>query len=860
MSKTLLIILFLYASSQLFSQYTIVSGGTINACSGNLTLGSYTPGDTYTITICSNSTSDFQISLNNLSLNTDGGTLCAFDGNNTSAPLIGCSFTGTAITTGPGNTSGCLTIQFQTSGSGASFNADIQCNFICEPFQVNLTTVPPFHNENGINYIDICEGESVSFNAFGIYTGNTYSQSDLSTTFLYDFDYSQDTAGLALTNVCHVFDEPKGYVVNVSGIDQYNCNSINVASLRVRVSLPPSFDRISSVPSFVCTGQPVSLSFDSTLVNDITVWNNIPVSECNDTTFLPDGSGVSYISNLFITDFTPGDTLADINDLQSICINIEHSFLGDLTMYITCPNGTTVQLENQGGGGCYLGVPVDIDTQDMGVGWDYCFSPNPQYGVMSIEAANNTTLPSGSYASYQPLANLIGCPLNGQWTITVTDNWSIDNGYIFHWEIGFSPSLYSSYWEYSSSITNFNWSAPGATGTNLISNGVNGDGQVIFLSTGSPDSLVYEPIMLSVSNNFGCNYDTTIFIGVVETIPISLSGLAANYILSNPPSSLICLPPGGVLSGPGIIQPDIFDPLLAGPGTHIINYDYYYLDSTTTAGQHELFADDFSTDKGWTGYGYGGWQRDTATSSSGCSGAQDPDTDHSPGVDDFIIGTYIGECYQTNMIETYWLTSPIINCSNMDDCVLEFWSLSGCESSSFDHLYIDAFDGSNWVNLFANSASTSETSWTLRYYTLAQADSNSLFQVRFGIGTTDGSVTYQGWNIDDLSVKCNGNLTKTDTICVDNYTQIVSVDYSTFKDYSALSNEIKVFPNPANNVLYIETNDQMDFIINITDLSGKTILSDKFSGTAFRFPIDELNEGMYLVKVNASVFPLIVIK
>ena len=32
-------------------------------------------------------------------------------------------------------------------------------------------------------------------------------------------------------------------------------------------------------------------------------------------------------------------------------------------------------------------------------------------------------------------------PLNGEWTIIVTDLWPIDNGFMFEWSIAFDPSL-----------------------------------------------------------------------------------------------------------------------------------------------------------------------------------------------------------------------------------------------------------------------------------------------------------------------------------------------------------------------------------------------------------------------------------
>ena len=51
-----------------------------------------------------------------------------------------------------------------------------------------------------------------------------------------------------------------------------------------------------------------------------------------------------------------------------------------------------------------------------------------------IEYANANgvgTLPEGDYNSFDPMSDLLGCPLNGEWTISVQDLWGIDNGFIF---------------------------------------------------------------------------------------------------------------------------------------------------------------------------------------------------------------------------------------------------------------------------------------------------------------------------------------------------------------------------------------------------------------------------------------------
>ena len=44
---------------------------------------------------------------------------------------------------------------------------------------------------------------------------------------------------------------------------------------------------------------------------------------------------------------------------QTIGIVLEHSFMGDLIITLTCPNGQELLLHNQGGSNTYLGVPID---------------------------------------------------------------------------------------------------------------------------------------------------------------------------------------------------------------------------------------------------------------------------------------------------------------------------------------------------------------------------------------------------------------------------------------------------------------------------------------------------------------------
>ena len=189
------------------------------------------------------------------------------------------------------------------------------------------------------------------------------------------------------------------------------------------------------------------------------------------TTFLPDGTGVSYTSTINITGFSPTQTLTDINQFQSICANMEHSYANDLTIVLEAPDGTQVMLKDVGPTGgayntCDMGEPVasgPVDTWNSsnitpGIGYDYCWTSNPTYSTMGNEIQNNNVpqhtyvstwgniltdyyLPSGSYQSVQSLSGFLGVPLNGIWTLIVTDNYALDNGYIFNWSISLAADL-----------------------------------------------------------------------------------------------------------------------------------------------------------------------------------------------------------------------------------------------------------------------------------------------------------------------------------------------------------------------------------------------------------------------------------
>jgi uncharacterized repeat protein (TIGR01451 family) len=190
--------------------------------------------------------------------------------------------------------------------------------------------------------------------------------------------------------------------------------------------------------------------------------------QSNNLVYLPDGSGMQYQDSFIISGLPQNAVFTDPNFLNQVCITMEHSYLGDLEIWLQCPSGVIVPLVNSyspgfipggnSGGNTFLGHPIDdIGGGGPGIGWEYCFSSvfNTITGSMTqnlntLTVTSQPPLSAGTSINpnliYQPevsFDNLIGCPLNGTWKIKVQDNLGVDDGYIFGWNVDIDPSMYS---------------------------------------------------------------------------------------------------------------------------------------------------------------------------------------------------------------------------------------------------------------------------------------------------------------------------------------------------------------------------------------------------------------------------------
>ncbi len=179
-----------------------------------------------------------------------------------------------------------------------------------------------------------------------------------------------------------------------------------------------------------------------------------------------------------------------------------------------------------------------------------------------------------------------------------------------------------------------------------------------------------------------------------------------------------------------------------------------------------IWEDDFETDKGWTLTGE--WERDIPQGLGGSYGNPDPSGAYQGsyvlGVDLTGLGAHSGDYENSLSDREYSATSPVIDLSNYTNVHINFYRWLNVEENSYDHAYIDVYDGSNWQNVWANGSSTiTDNSWTNYDIDVsAYADGNPNFRVRFCLGATDGSWQFSGWNLDVFQV--TGDLAGYNTI------------------------------------------------------------------------------------------------
>jgi len=321
----------------------------------------------------------------------------------------------------------------------------------CQPFTVEIESSDWI---NVIGELNACY--DIDLNALTNYPNNDvyYSQADHTTTFQWTFGDGQSATSQSVDD--YLYAEEGEYELSLLVTDHNGCTAeafltvvYDNPGIGVSIDWPERQE--------VCLGDTLQVGSGFLGVDSITNFFD-PISwiiyedigeDFGEPKYLPDGEDVSYTTTVNVTTFDPLTVLND-DDFVEVCVEIEHSYLGDLHMSLTAPNDTEVDLFFEGlrfedYTSVWLGNAIDGDiTQTAGDCWEYCWSIDPEFGTFENEFANNNTViaPLGGSSmipgSYEPLGDFSdfeGSPANGLWTLTITDHLEFDNGFICAWSL-----------------------------------------------------------------------------------------------------------------------------------------------------------------------------------------------------------------------------------------------------------------------------------------------------------------------------------------------------------------------------------------------------------------------------------------
>jgi len=379
MMKKIILLAFLIQSLVAFSQVEIMQNGSAITCSGTFYDSGgagtdYSNNESFTFTICpdiAGGQAQLEFTTFNIQQNADFMTI--YNGPNTTydviATLTGSNNPGVitaslaSISGGLTNPNGCLTIVFTSDNTttASGWEATISCFEPCQDIEAIIDSTVPVPDADGI--IRICQGDQVEFTGRGVFsvdgTGASYE------LFIGD--------GVSITGALIANTFSTNYTFNDEGIynvslvitdtNPQGCTSTNISTQSVYVSSTPDFTGTQAAETTICLGEETTI--------EAVVAPVLVAASCangGEQTALGDVQGVTFTSTLDLNCFQ-GQSFTDIAQLESICLVIEHTYIGDLEIIVRSPSGQAVTLHNRAGNSLNLGNPITSDGTGPGEGW-----------------------------------------------------------------------------------------------------------------------------------------------------------------------------------------------------------------------------------------------------------------------------------------------------------------------------------------------------------------------------------------------------------------------------------------------------------------------------------------------------------
>jgi len=349
--------------------------------------------------------------------------------------------------------------------------------------------------------LSTCRDSMIIFEA--VVTNNIDTIQDA--IFSWDFDNGILPPELNRDSVTRIYEEGGGYRVKLKVTKDAN---EWFTILPIRIAMEPNYSKtkvnLPEEQNGICLGSTapvIGKAFPE-------IWEDKPIYEVIEEPYDYFEFDDNYSSNIPLDEFLL-DTEFESGNIDSIGLNIIHANMGDLQVILSCENGNSVILKDFAPTNHLL--LGDTSTNEA---YKYYWSSSASTTINSITTAADNIIPSSAYLPNQSFDNLIGCKLNGNWTIEINDNQEVDSGFVYSWNIIFQEDVLPDVWTFKDTLVNYKeindilygtyWSGTNAGASSIIK-----IGDTISASTNvQPEIYDNNEYKFHVVNNWGCPQDT----------------------------------------------------------------------------------------------------------------------------------------------------------------------------------------------------------------------------------------------------------------------------------------------------------------------------------------------------------------
>jgi uncharacterized repeat protein (TIGR01451 family) len=317
----------------------------------------------------------------------------------------------------------------------------------CEGF--SATIVASGYNTTNDGYYQQCVGGEMTFFAQDIllpnggvvtsvdwYVNQTLQPNQLDSSFVWSPEYQK---------AAHV----SAHVHSSQGCSLTLDLDMPVVFLEVPEPVISSVDLACSAASEI----PVQVSVSTPAIEPFASYDGDPSVILDQTTWAHPIQVTGY----------QGATITNCNQLEHVYLKLRHTWVGDLSIKLRCPNGTEVKLLE------YYGQSFNKNFGSGNTGVDYYWTSDATMNISPtsfpwepMDDFGGTNIPEGNYLPYESFCNLVGCPIDGTWNVIIQDHMGMDTGTLYAISLAIDNGYIGETYDHGQSAANqFSWSSEG---------------------------------------------------------------------------------------------------------------------------------------------------------------------------------------------------------------------------------------------------------------------------------------------------------------------------------------------------------------------------------------------------------------